>query len=407
MQTNEPVYRPLKWSLVLVILLGGFLLGGCGRQQSAQAPPAPEVATVTVQPQPLLLTIELPGRTASYLVAEIRPQVNGIIQERLFEEGSDVKAGQMLYQIDPAPFQAALDSARASLAKADANLPAVRAKAERYRALLAEKAVSQQDFDDRDAALKTAEAEIEGCKAAVETARINLGYTRVTAPISGRIGKSNVTAGALVTAYQAIALATIQQLDPIYVDVPQSTTDLLKLRRRMEDNRLNQNGKNQNHVKLRLEDGAEYSHEGTLLFRDVTVDPTTGSVVLRIVFPNPEGVLLPSMFVRAVVREGTNEQAILIPQQAVSRDVKGHPVALVVGDGDKVQQKMLELDRAVGDKWLVASGLSFGDRVIVEGMQKVRPGAPARAVPFEAAVKADAKPGKTTQPTAKRADGGA
>ena len=231
----------------------------------------------------------------------------------------------MLYQIDPAPFQAALDNAKAALGKSEANLPSIRLRAERYKELLAEKAVSQQDYDDAAAALKQAEADIEYWKAAVETARINLGYTRVTAPISGRIGKSNVTDGALVTAYQPVALATIQQLDPIYVDVPQSTTELLRLKRRLEDGRLNQNGTNQKKVKLILEDGTAYPLEGTLQFRDVTVDPTTGSVILRIVFPNPEGVLLPGMFVRAVVKEGVNEQAILIPQQAVSRDPKGNP----------------------------------------------------------------------------------
>ena len=232
----------------------------------------------------------------------------------------------MLYQIDPAPFQAALDNAKAALGRAEANLPAIRSRAERYKELLADKAVSQQDYDDAAAALKQAEADIQYWKATVETARINLGYTRVTAPISGRIGRSNVTEGALVTAYQPVALATIQQLDPIYVDVPQSTAELLRLKRRLEDGRLNQDGTNQNKVQLILEDGTAYPLEGTLQFRDVTVDPTTGSVILRIVFPNPEGVLLPGMFVRAVVEEGVNEQAILVPQQAVSRDPKGNPV---------------------------------------------------------------------------------
>jgi membrane fusion protein (multidrug efflux system) len=357
------------------------------------------VATVTIQPQRLVLTTELPGRTTSYLVAEIRPQVNGIIQKRLFEEGSYVKEGQVLYQIDAAPFQAALDSARAALAKSEANLPAIRAKAERYRALLAEKAVSQQDYDDREAALKQAEADIEYWRAAVETARINLGYTRVTAPISGRIGKSNVTDGALVTAYQSLALATIQQLDPIYADVPQSTAELLRLRRRLDDARLNQNGKNQNRVKILLEDGTEYPLEGTLQFRDVTVDPTTGSVVLRVVVPNPEGLLLPGMFVRAIVKEGTNDEAILVPQQAVSRDPKGNPIAFIVGDEEKIQQRRLTLDRAVGDKWLVASGLTPGDRVVVKGIQKVRPGVTVKIGPLEYTDRAEA--GKEASSTRK------
>jgi membrane fusion protein, multidrug efflux system len=328
-------------------------------------------------------------------VAEIRPQVNGIIQKRLFQEGSEVKADHVLYQIEPAPFQAALDSAKASLAKSEANLVATRLRFERYRGLLAEKAVSQQDYDDREAALKQAQADIEYWKSAVETAGINLGYTRVTAPISGRIGKSNVTDGALVTAYQPLPLATIQQLDPIYVDVPQSTTDLLRLRRRLDDNRLNQNGTNQRTVKILLEDGTVYPQQGVLQFRDITVDPTTGSVVLRVVVPNPEGILLPGMFIRAVVKEGTNEQAIVVPQQAVSRDPKGNPSALIVDADGKVQQRMLTLDRAIADKWLITSGLSSGDQVIIEGTQRIRPGAAVKAIPAEAGRKPDQESGNT------------
>lgn len=385
--------------LILIALL--LLLLGCNRRQQSLPPPLPEVTTVTVQPEVIVLTTELPGRTSPYLVSEIRPQVNGIIQKRLFTEGSDVTAGQVLYQIDPAPFQAALDSAKATLAKSEANLLVVRLRFERYKGLLAEKAVSQQDYDDREAALKQAEADVEFSKAAVETARINLDYTRVTAPISGRIGKSNVTDGALVTAYQALALATIQQLDPIYVDVPQSTAELQRLRRRLENDQLNQNGTNQKKVKLILEDGTEYPLEGTLLFRDVTVDPTTGSVVLRIVFPNPQGILLPGMFVRAVVKEGTNEQAILIPQQALSRDPKGNPITLIVDSEGKILQRILSLDRAIRDKWLVSSGLASGDRVVVEGIQKVRPGASVKVVPFDSARKAGPEPGNAAPPAGK------
>jgi membrane fusion protein (multidrug efflux system) len=380
MQPIQTVCEALKWNLILMALLGGLLLGGCNRQQQSASPPVPEVATVTIQSQQLVLTTELPGRTSPHRVAEIRPQVNGIIQKRLFTEGADVKVGDVLYQIDPAPFQAALDSARAALAKSRANLTLTRLKFDRYKGLLAEKAVSQQDYDDKEAALKQAEADIEYCKAAVETARINLDYTRVTCPISGRIGKSNVTDGALVTAYQALALATIQQLDPIYVDVPQSTTELLRLRRRLAEGRFNQDGTNQNKVKLNLADGAAYPQEGTLQFRDVTVDPTTGSVILRVVVPNPEGVLLPGMFVRAVVEEGTAEQAILVPQQGVSRTPKGDPFALVVSNDGTVEQRMLGLGRAIGDKWLVSSGLSAGERVIVEGTLNVRPGSTVKAV---------------------------
>jgi membrane fusion protein, multidrug efflux system len=387
--------------IFLFLTVAVVVFFGCDRRQQSQPPPVPEVATMTVQQQHIELTTELPGRTSAYRVSEIRPQVNGIIQKRLFTEGSDVKAGQVLYQIDPAPFQAALDNAKAALGRSEANLPAIRSRAERTKALLAEKAVSQQDYDDRESALKQAQADVEYWKAALETAHINLGYTRVTAPISGRIGKSNMTDGALVTAYQPLALATIQQLDPIYVDVPQSTAELLRLRRRLEGDQFNQNGTNQNNVKLILEDGTVYPVEGTLLFRDVTVDPSTGSVVLRVVFPNSKGILLPGMFVRAVVKEGKNEQAILIHQQAVSRDSKGNPIALIVDDEGKIQRRTLSLDRAMGDKWLVSSGLASGDRVVVEGMQKVRPGASVKVVPFGAAGKADAEPGDTARPAGK------
>ncbi|MBW1788928.1 MAG: efflux RND transporter periplasmic adaptor subunit [Deltaproteobacteria bacterium] len=397
MQIHATVYEPFRWSLVLVALLGGLLLAGCDRrQESPPPPPVPEVATVTIQPRKIMLTTELPGRTSAYRIAEIRPQASGIIQKRLFTEGSDVKAGQVLYQIDPAPFQAALDNVRAALGRAEANLPAIRSRAERYREALTDKAVSQQDYDNAAAALKQVEADIQYWKASVEIARINLGYCRVTAPISGRIGRSNVTEGAVVTAYQPVALATIQQLDPIYVDVPQSTTELLRLKPRLEDGRLNHDGTNQNKVKLILEDGTAYPLEGTLQFQDVTVDPTTGSVILRVVFPSPEGVLLPGMFVQTVIKEGVNEQAILIPQQGVSHDHKGNPVALIVDAGGKVGQRMLTLDRTIGDKWLVSAGIAPGDRVIVEGMKMLRPGTVVKAVPFK---ESGITPANAAQPT--------
>jgi membrane fusion protein (multidrug efflux system) len=387
-----------KLKTVLVALFCGLSLTACNRQ--AQAPPttAPEVATMTVARQRVALTTELPGRTSPYRIAEIRPQVNGLIQKRLFTEGSDVQAGQALYQIDPAPFQAALDNARAALGRAEANLPALQLRADRYKEALADKAVAQQDLDDATAALKQAVADIAYYQAMVETARINLGYTRVVSPISGRIGRSSVTDGAIATAYQPTALATIQQLDPIYVDVPQSTTELLRLQRRLEEKRMNRDGTNADQVDLILEDGTNYPLEGTLQFRDVSVDPTTASVILRMVFPNPNGVLLPGMFVRAVVKEGVNEQGILIPQQAVSRDPKGNPVALIVNASGKVEQRMLNLDRAVGDQWLVSSGLTPGDRVIAEGMQKVQPGVSVKEVPFDDGRKPETKPGNTAQP---------
>ena len=354
---------------------------GCGGRKAA-APPGPvEVGTVTVQPQRLTLTTELPGRTSPFRIAEIRPQVNGIIRERAFDEGSDVKAGALLYRIDPAPYEAAYEQARAALAMAEANLPAVRSRAERLKDLVAIRAAGQQDYDDAAAALLQAEAGVAASRAAVESARINLGYTPIKSPIPGRIGRSSVTVGALVTAYQPVPLAVVQQMDPIYVDVPQSSADLLRLRRAMESGSLKRDEETERKVKLVLEDGNPYPLEGSLKFRDVTVDPATGSVTLRMVFPNPDHVLLPGMFVRAIIEAGVSERAILIPQQGVSRDTKGNPLAWVLGAGDKVEQRALELDRAIGDTWLVTKGLAPGDRVIVEGLQKVRPGTLVRAVP--------------------------
>lgn len=381
MQPSSFVYTTIKRSVVLVALLGGLLLVGCDSQTTAsQSRPVPEVAVVTVQPQEVVLTTELPGRTIAFRIAEIRPQVNGLIEKRMFTEGSDVKAGQILYQLDAAPFQAAFDTAQAALSRSEANLQASRLRAERLKELLVDKAVSQQDYDDASAALKQNEADIEYWKAMVKSARINLGYCRVNAPITGRIGRSQVTEGAIVTAYQPVPLATIQQLDPMYVDVPQSTTDLLRLKSLLKSGQLDQNGPSQKKVGLLLADGTTYPWKGTLQFRDVTVEPSTGTVALRVVFPNPENILLPGMFVRAVVKEGVSKQAILIPQQAVSRDPKGNPLALVVDSQSKVEQRQLELDRAIDNQWLVISGLVPGERVIVEGILKVRPGATVKAV---------------------------
>lgn len=442
MQLQKNLNQCVKMIVFSIVLFGGLILGGCQRREPPP-PVIPEVAIVTVNPERVLLTTELPGRTSAYFVAEIRPQVSGIIQKRLFDEGSDVRAGDVLYQIDPALFQAAYDNTAANLAamrkaadRARAALEATIAGVTRQRAILKlartnrwrfeelfkGRAVSASQRDqavteaevaeaalgaaeaqvksDREA-VPAAEAAIQQAEAALETARINLGYTRITAPISGRIGKSNVTVGALVTAHQPMALATIQQLDPIYVDVPQSTTELLRLQRRLEGGSLHHGGKNQSKVRLILEDSTTYPMEGTLQFRDVTVEPTTGSVILRVVVPNPKGLLLPGMFVRAVVREGVNEQAILIPQQAVSRDPKGNPVALIVDGEGKVVQRMLTLDQAIGDRWLVASGLAPGDRVIVEGAQKVRPGDAVKVVPFDTGRKNGPGGEKTVQPPAK------
>lgn len=385
--TMQPISHSIRQLLIAAALCLGLSVISCQRQQQTGPPPSiPEVTVMTVQTQPLMLNSELPGRTSAYRTAEIRPQVSGLVLKRLFIEGADIKEGDVLYQIDPASFEAALNNALAALARSEASLSAARSREERYRELLVEKAVSQQDYDDALAALEQIDADIQYWKATVETARINLAYTRIIAPISGRIGRSNVTEGAIVTAYQPLALATIQQLDPIYVDVPQSTTEMLRLRKHMEDGRLNQNGKNQKNVKLIMEDETTYPQEGSLQFRDVTVDPTTGSVILRIVFPNPDGFLLPGMFVRAIMREGINEAAILIPQQSVSRDPKGNPMTFVVDAENQVQLKSLNIDRAIGTQWLVEKGLFPGDRIIVEGIQKVRPGASVKV----AALKSDA-----------------
>lgn len=370
-----------------IVPLAVLAMIGCQKTKKEARPPAPtpQVSVVTIQPQPIMLTTELPGRTSAYRVAEIRPQVNGLIQKRLFTEGADVKAGQILYRIDPASFEAALKNAEAALTRSQANLPAVQSRVTRYEELLAEKAVSQQDYDDATATLRQAEADVQYWQATVETARINLDYTRITAPISGRIGRSKVTEGAIVTAYQPVALATIQQLDPIYVDVPQSTTELMRLKRRLADGRLNQDDKSHNTATLIMDNGSAYPQEGTLQFQDITVEPTTGSVTLRAVFPNPDGVLLPGMFVRTVIREGVNPAAILVPQQGVSRDRRGNPMALIVDAESKTALRMLTLDRAVEDQWLVSAGLTPGDRVIVEGLKMLRPGTPVEALPFNTA----------------------
>jgi membrane fusion protein (multidrug efflux system) len=384
MRCNMQINDRVKRIAAMGVLVVGLIPSGCGSQQAASKPDLPEVAVVTVNPERVVLTTELPGRTSAYFVAEVRPQVSGIVQERLFNEGSDVKAGSVLYRIDPAPYQAAYNSAVAALERSEANLPPIRLKAERFRELIAVKAISQQDFDNAIAALKQTEADIEYSKAALESARINLAYTRITAPISGRIGKSNVTVGALATAYQGSAFATIQQLDPIYVDATQSSASLLQLKRNIAAGRVKSDGPDQARVKLLLEDGTPYPQEGTLKFSEVTVDPSTGSVLLRMIFPNPKHILLPGMYVRAVVQEGVVDHAILVPQQGVSRDPKGNPVALVADGSGKVEQRMITVARAIGDRWLVSEGLNPGDRLIVEGSQRVRPGSSVKVVPFDA-----------------------
>lgn len=368
----------------------------CAGAPQRPAPGPVEVTTVTVQPERVVLTTELPGRTAPYLVAEIRPRVNGLIQERAFEEGADVRKGSVLYRIDPAPYQAAHEQAKAALAVAEANLPAARALSERLAGLAAISAVGQQEADNAAAALGRAEAAVASARAALEAARIQLAYTPLEAPISGRIGRSAVTVGALVAAYQPVPLAVIQQLDPIYVDVTQSSAELLKLRRALASGAVTSAQGATRRARLVLEDGTPYAHEGRLQFRDVTVDPTTGSVTLRMVFPNPELVLLPGMYVRAVIEEAAHEAAILAPQQGVTRNPQGVATALVVGADGTAQERQLEVDRAIGDRWLVTSGLAAGDRVIVEGQQNIRAGVPVKEAPAtpaapEAAAAAPAK----------------
>ncbi len=371
------LFRP---GLVVVVL--AVALAGCDESKpKASAPAGPvDVGVATMAPQRAAIVTDLPGRTTPYRIAEVRPQVGGVILRRSFTEGGEVKAGQQLYQIDPATYQAAYDSARASLARAEATRKSAGLLAERYRPLVAANAVSKQDYDNAVAGAEQADADVASAKAAVETARINLVYTKVLSPISGRIGRSSVTEGALVTTGQATALATVQELDPIYVDVTQSSTEMLRLQREMADGRLQKAGEGQAVAKLTLEDGSAYPEPGKLLFSEVTVDPGTGSVTFRAVFPNPKRLLLPGMFVHARVEEGVNEQAILVPQQGVTRNQRNEPTVLVVGTDDKVEQRVLQVDRAIGDKWLVTDGLKAGDRVIVEGLQKVKPGIAVHAV---------------------------
>ena len=394
-------YYSVKLFLFTGILVGSLMLTACGKQKGAGGPMQsgpPEVSVMVVKPERVALTTELAGRTSAYLVAEVRPQVGGIIQKRLFTEGSDVKAGEVLYQIDPAMYQAAYAGAKATLSRLEANIISVRLKAERYKELVDINAVSRQDYDDASAALKQAEADVEGGKAALEIARINLAYTSVTAPISGRISRSSVTVGALVSASQAAALATIQQLDQVYVDVTQSSAEMMLLKQALASGRLRSAGAGQSRVKLLLENGAPYPLEGALKFSEVTVDQSTGSVTLRTVFPNPKHTLLPGMYVRAIIEEGVNDQAILVPQQGVTRNGKGDPTALVVDGSDKVELRVLKVERSIGDKWLVSGGLKAGDRVILEGLQKVRPGSPVKVVTFGS--KPDATPAAAAQPAA-------
>ena len=359
--------KPAFAVLVSAIAVAMLSLTGCQESSAPQTQQTPQVGVVTLEAKPFALTSEVPGRTSAYRIAEVRPQVNGIIQKRLFTEGSEVKAGQQLYQIDPATYEATFKSAQATQLSA-------KSLADRYKLLVADKAVSQQAYDEARAAGLQADA-------ALEQARIDLRYTKVMAPISGRIGRSAVTEGALVSNGQANAMATIQQLDPIYVDVTQSSKELLRLRRDMAEGRLQKASDSAAKVALKLEDGSRYAHEGTLEFSEVAVDESTGSVTLRAVFPNPDHLLLPGMFVHAELLSGVKQNAILAPQQGVTRNQRGEPTAMVVGADNKVELRVLKADRTAGSAWLVEEGLNEGDRLITEGLQFVQPGAEVKAVP--------------------------
>ncbi|MCE0497747.1 MAG: efflux RND transporter periplasmic adaptor subunit [Methylacidiphilales bacterium] len=369
----------------LAIILLGLAVTGCQQSPPSAAggppqPPPAQVSVVTLVQQPVTLTTDLPGRTSPYRIADVRPQVNGVLQKRMFVEGEDVQAGQQLYQIDPAPYQAAYDSAQAMLAHANAEMASAKALLDRYKALGSSNAVSKQDYDNASAAELQAQADIESGQAAVEAAHINLVYTKVLSPITGRTGIS-VTEGALVTANQTTPLVTVQQLDPIYVDIPQSMALLLRLRRELASGQIKTTGENQAQVTLTLEDGSGYEQSGQLQFAETTVDQSTGSVTMRAIFPNPQRLLLPGMFVTALLQEGVSENAILVPQQGVTHNAQGEPTALVVTPDDKVELRVIKTNRAIRDQWLVTDGLHAGDRVIVDGLQRAHPG--ATVVPTE------------------------
>lgn len=379
----------IRYSSVLVVSLLGLVLSACnGKDQAAKpAGAAVEVGVVEVTRADVPLEAELPGRTSAYRKAEVRPQVSGIIQKRLFTEGAEIKAGTPLYQIDPASYKAALASAQAELARAEANLAAAEARESRYKNLVAIKAISQQDYDDAQATLGQTKAGVQIAKAGVTTAKINLDYTRVLAPIDGVIGKSNVTEGALVNAGQAAVLAEIQQLDPIYVDVSQSAEQLLQLRRQMREGSVAAMGSAK--ARLLLDNNSLYEHVGALQFSEVGVNESTGTVILRAQFPNPDRLLLPGMFVRTTLEEGVRTNAILVPQRGVTRDRSGNATAMIVKKDGVVEMRSINVGRALGDQWLVLNGLDVGDKVIVEGLQKVKPGAAAKAVPATKAPKAE------------------
>jgi membrane fusion protein (multidrug efflux system) len=361
-------------------LIAALLLTACGKQ-APPPPPPQEVGVVNVQMQSVTLTTELPGRTSPFESSEVRPQVDGIITKRLFQEGETVHAGQILYQIDPAPYAAAAANARAALGRAQANIASTGALAQRYGDLVKINAIARQDYENAIAAANQAKADVAAQKAALQSAEINLRRTAIKAPITGRIGASTFTVGALVTAAQTQPLTTIQRLDPIYVDINQSSVDVLRLRRQLLAGQVSRDG-GAARVGLTLEDGSDYGREGKFQFSDVTVAQDTGTVTLRAIFPNPQGLLLPGMYVRAHLIEGTQAQGVLAPQQAVTRNEKGNPSAYVVGVGDKLEIRELTTSRAIGNNWLITSGLKPGDRLVMDGTMMLQPGAPVKPVPW-------------------------
>jgi len=386
--------------LPLFLLL---LITACEEETPPPQQDTPAVTVVTLKAEPVALTRQLPGRTTAYLIAEVRPQVTGIVEERLFEEGSLVEAGQPLYQLDDATYRARYNSAMASLARAKATVEVARLNAVRAEELVKANAVSQQEHENAIAALQQAEADVGVAEAAVASSRVELDYARITSPIAGRIGKSTVTQGALVTADQAQPLATVQQLDPIYVDLTQSSSELLQLRRAVAGG--NVRDTEDTPVTILLEDGTRFDHEGKLSFAEVSVDPSTGSFSLRVTVPNPDHLLMPGMYVRAVLSNAVLEDGILVPQQGIARDPKGNANALVVGADGTVEQRSVEVSRTIGDKWLVNSGLMAGDRVIIEGVQKVQPGMPVEATEAApAAADADGATPPAVEPEATAAD---
>jgi len=395
-KSNSTAVRAMSALVAASILV----LSACGKDQ-AGPPPPPEVSVITLKPRAVEITDQLPGRTTAFRVAEVRPQVTGVVQKRLFSEGTEVKAGEQLFQIDAGSYRAALSSAQAALKRAEAQAVTAKLLAERYEPLIAANAVSRQENDEAIAANARAEADVASARAAVDAARINVVYTQVLSPISGRIGRTMITEGALVTSGQQTPLATVQQLDPIYVDITQSSTEMLRLQRQFANGELVKDETNQAEVSLTLEDGSRYPERGRLKVSEASVDPSTGSVVLRAVFPNPRRELLPGMFVRAQLSQGTRSAALMVPQRGVAHNPRGEATVLIVDKDEKVAERVVTADRAIAGEWLITSGLAPGDRVIVDGLQKAKPGSPVKAIPaaeeMNAAMHADGAANEVAQ----------